>query len=78
MPARKLKRARQQEVDVGLFELDLARFFEPFDERVLDLQLADEPKTVGEAVGEQQHEAVEIELESPSARSSGAFKWKSM
>ena len=30
---------RQQEVDVGLFQFELARLFEAFDERVLELEL---------------------------------------
>ena len=34
--------ARQQEVEVGLLELELARLFEALDERVLELELADE------------------------------------
>ena len=42
MPARMLNAARQQEVQVRLFELDLARFLEALDERVFELQLADE------------------------------------
>ena len=42
MPARTLNAARQQEVDVGLFQLQLAAFLEALDERVLELELADE------------------------------------
>ena len=61
MPARTLKRARQQEVDVGLFELELAALLEPLDERVLELELADEADPVGELVRDEQHEAVEVE-----------------
>ena len=61
MPARTLKPPRQQEVEVGLLELELAGFFEPFDECVLELQLADEADAVAEAVRDEQHEAVEVE-----------------
>ena len=61
MPARTLKRARQQEVDVRLFELELARLFEPFDQRVLELQLADEADAVAETVRDEQHEPMEVE-----------------
>ena len=53
--------AREQEVDVGLLELQLAGFLEPFDQRVLQLQLADESDAVAEAVREEQHEAMEVE-----------------
>ena len=42
MPARTLNARCEQEVHVGLLELELARFLEPFDERVLELELADE------------------------------------
>ena len=52
---------REQEVDVGLFELELAGFLESLDQRVFQLQLADEPDAIAEAVRQQQHEAVEIE-----------------
>ena len=52
---------REQEIDVRLFELELAAFLEPFDERVLQLQLADEPDAIAEAVRDEQHEAVKIE-----------------
>ena len=76
MPARTLKRARQQEIDVGLFELELAGFFEPFDERVLELQLADEADAVAEAMRDQQDEAVEVEA--AVLRTRCLLKWKSM
>ena len=67
--------ARQQEVDVGLLELQLAALFEPFDERVLQLELADEPETRREGVVQQQDEPVEVEdAGSPSA----LLKWNSM
>ena len=61
MPARTLKRAREQEVDVRLLQLELAGVLEAFDERVLELQLADEPDAVAEAVRDEQHEAMEVE-----------------
>ena len=50
-----------QEVEIRLFQLQLARFFETFDERVFELQLSDEAEAIGEAVIEQQHEPVEVE-----------------
>ena len=56
-----MKRRVEQEVEVGLFELELARFLEPLDERVFELELADEADARREAVVEQQHEAVEVE-----------------
>ena len=43
MPARTLNARREQEVEVRLLELELARLLEAFDKRVLELQLADEP-----------------------------------
>ena len=57
-----VERARQQEVDVGLLQLQLARLLEAFDEGVLELELADEADAVGELVRDQQHEAMEVEL----------------
>ena len=53
--------AGQQEVHVRLLELELSRFLEPFDERVLELQLADEADAVAEAVRDEQHEAMKVE-----------------
>ena len=53
--------ARQQEVDVGLLQFQLAGFFEPLDEGVLQFQLADEADPVGEAVRDEQDEAVEVQ-----------------
>ena len=67
IPARTLNAARQQEVDVRLFQLQLARFFQSLDERVLELELADEANARREAVVEEQHEAMEVETPS-SAR----------
>ena len=61
MPARTLKRARQQEIDVGLLELQLARVLEPLDQRVFELELADEPDAIAEAMRDQQDEAMEVE-----------------
>src|SRR6185503_14033174 len=42
-------------------EFQFARLLEPLDQRMLELELADEAKTLGEAVVEEEHEAVEIE-----------------
>ena len=61
MPARTLNASREEEVDVRLFELELARFLEPLDERVLQLELADEPDAWRKAVVEKQDEAMEVE-----------------
>ena len=61
IPARTLNDARDQEIQIGLFELQLARFLEPLDEGVLELELADEADAVGEAMAEQQDEPVEVE-----------------
>ena len=54
--------AREQEVEIGLLELELAGLLESLDEGVLQLELADEADAVGEPVGDEQHEAVEVEL----------------
>jgi hypothetical protein len=53
--------AREQKVHIGLFELELALLFASLDERVLDFHLAHEADAIAERVGDQQHEAVEIE-----------------
>ena len=53
--------AGQQEVQIRLLELELSRFFEPFDERMLQLQLADEADAIAEAVRDEQHETMEVE-----------------
>ena len=53
--------ARQQEVEICLLQLELAGLLEPFDERVLELELADESNAVAEAMRDQQHEAMEVE-----------------
>ncbi len=53
---------RQEEVEIGLFELELTMFFESLDERVLELELPDEADALRKAVVDQQHEAVKIEL----------------
>ncbi len=60
-PCAHVEAARQQKIDVGLFELELSGFFEPFDQRVLELQLADETDAVAEAMRDQQDEAVKVE-----------------
>ena len=53
--------ARDEEIDIGLFQLDLARRLEPLDKRVLELQLRHKPDPIGEAVREQQHESMKVE-----------------
>ena len=53
--------ARQEEVDVGLFELQLPGFLEPFDERVLQFQFAHEADSRRELMRDEQDEAVKIE-----------------
>ena len=52
--------ARDQEVEIGLFELHLAGLLEALDERVLQFQLAHEPDAGREAVGEEQNEAMKV------------------
>lgn len=37
-----VERTRDQEIEIGLFELELAGLFEPFNEGVLELELTDE------------------------------------
>ena len=61
MPGPHVEAARQQEVDVRLFQFELPGFFEPFDQRMLELQLADEADAVAEAVRDEQHKPMEIE-----------------
>ena len=65
MPGADVERAIEQEIDVGLLELELAGFLEPFDERVLELQLADEPDARRERVRDEQDEAMEVETGRP-------------
>ena len=61
MPARKFKDGRDEEVEIRLFELELAALLQALDDGVLELELADESQPIGKAVREEQHEAVEIE-----------------
>ena len=61
-PGSEVEAARDQEVEIGLFELELAGFLQALDEGVLQFELADEADAVREPVGEQQDEAVEVEL----------------
>ncbi len=44
MPGAEVQRRVHEEVEVGLLELELAALFEAFDDRVLELELADEPQ----------------------------------
>ena len=67
--------ARQQEVDVGLFELELAGFLEALDERVLELELADEADAVAELCVNSSTKR--WKSRTPSSNS-GLLKWKSM
>ena len=53
--------AVDEEIEVGLLELELAFVFAAFDECVLDFELRYEPDAVREAVGEQQHEPAEVD-----------------
>ena len=53
--------AVDEEIEVRLFELELAFLFAAFDDRVLDFELGDEADAIGEAVGEQQHEPAEVD-----------------
>ena len=56
-----VERARKQKVDIGLFQLRLTRFFQAFDDRMLELELPDEAQAVAEPVCDEQHEAMEVE-----------------
>ncbi len=53
--------AVDEEIEVRLFELELAFLFAAFDDRVLDFELRDEADAIGEAVGEEQDEAPEVD-----------------
>ena len=53
--------ARQQEIDVRLFELELSSNFETLNERMFQLQFADESDARREAVAQEQHESVEVD-----------------
>jgi hypothetical protein len=62
MPAAHVEAARDQEVDIRLFELQSRpSSSRPLDERVFQLELANEADAIGEAVREQQDEAMEVE-----------------
>src|SRR5688572_14918935 len=50
------------EVDVGLFNRDLATLFGAFDEGVLDLHFRPELQSIAEGVADHQHEPMEIGL----------------
>ena len=56
-----VERARNQKVDIRLFQLELTRFFQAFDDRMLELELPDEAQPVAEPVCDEQHEAMEVE-----------------
>ena len=51
----------QEEVDVGLLQLELAGLLQPFDQRMFQLQFPYETNAIRERVGEQQDEAVEVD-----------------
>ena len=53
--------AVDEEIEVRLFELQLAFLFAAFDDRVLDFELRDESDPIREAMGEQQDEAPEVD-----------------
>ncbi len=61
MPARTLNARVSEKVEIRLLELQLAAALEALDERVLQLELADEADAIGEAVRDEQHEAVEVD-----------------
>jgi hypothetical protein len=52
---------RQQEVDVRLFQFQLARLLQSFDEGVLEFQLADETNAFAELMAEEQDEPMEVD-----------------
>ena len=57
----KIDAAREQEVDIRLLQFEFARLLQPLDERVFQLQFADEPEAGGKGVRNQQDEAMEVE-----------------
>ncbi len=60
-PGAEVQRRAHEEIEIRLLELELAALLEAFDDRVLELELADEPQPIGKAVREEQHETVEIQ-----------------
>ena len=56
-----VERPREQEIDVGLFQLDFALFFEPFDERVFQFELRNKANPRREAVIHDEDEPMEVE-----------------
>ena len=70
-PGAEVEGGVDEEIEIGLLELEFSAFLEALDDRVLDLQLADEAQAIGKAVREQQHEPVEVENRRGCRRSAG-------
>jgi len=64
-PRTDVQRPADQEIQVRLLQFEFAGVFLPFDERVLELDLAHEPDAVGKLVSDEQHEAMEVQLPFP-------------
>ena len=60
-PGADVERAADEKVEIRLFQLELAARFEALDERMLELDLADEADAIAEAMGHEQDEAMEID-----------------
>ena len=52
---------RQQDVEVGLFELQFPRFLEPLHHRMFEFEFAYKPQSRIEVVRDEQYEAMEIQ-----------------
>ena len=46
-----VQRGVHEEIEVRLLELQLAALFQPFDDGVLELELADEPQSIARSCG---------------------------
>ena len=60
-PGAHVERPGQQEVHVCLLQFELALLFQPLDDRMFELELADEPDTVRKGVRHEQDETMEVE-----------------
>ena len=64
-PRAHVEPARDQKVEIGLLDLELAALLEPLDHGVLDLDLTDEAESRTELVREEQDEPVKVEYAVP-------------
>ena len=60
-PRAHIESPRQEKVDVGLLQLELAGFLQALDQRVLKLQLSNETDAIREGVSKQQNEAMKVD-----------------